>query len=267
MNPHPRASAAGHDSDAEWERFGQLDPYFGVLSAERFHSEALSPATLREFFESGRAHVDELFGMIRDHVRPDFQPQRGLDFGCGVGRVTIPLAQRCDQVVGVDVSLSMLQEAQKHCSRYAVSNVELFPSDDRLSAVPGSFDFIHSFIVLQHIPPGRGELLIRELLTRLTEGGIAVLHLTYHRRASRRRRLLHWLRRSVPLAHRVANALQSRPLSYPLMAMHNYDLNRVFLLLQDLGCTPWHLRFTDHGGHLGVILLLVKQSSPASAGS
>src|SRR5215217_7336394 len=149
MSPHRQR---WRDTDAEWEKFGRLDSYFGVASAEKFHTAALNPAALQEFFDSGRAHVDEVFGLIRKHSRPDFRPQRALDFGCGVGRITIPLAEVCDQVVGVDVSASMLDEARKHCSRHQVNNVELLPSDDALTAAPGTFDFVHSFIVLQHIP-------------------------------------------------------------------------------------------------------------------
>jgi 2-polyprenyl-3-methyl-5-hydroxy-6-metoxy-1,4-benzoquinol methylase len=38
----------------------------------------------------------------------DFAPRRVLDFGCGVGRVTLPLARRVDAVVAIDIADSML---------------------------------------------------------------------------------------------------------------------------------------------------------------
>ena len=245
-------------TDQEWERFGKLDPYFGVASDEKFRSAALNSSTLDDFFESGTKHVDEVFGVIRKHIRPDFRPDRALDFGCGVGRITIPLAGVCAQVVGVDVSPSMLEEARRNCDLRHLTNVELFASDDVLSAVPGHFDFVHSFIVLQHIPPPRGEQLIGTLLTMLSEEGVALLQFTYHRRASRGRRAIHWFRRSLPFVNGLANAAQGRPLRYPFMDMHNYNLNRVFLILHDLGCDQCHVQFTDHGGHLGLALFLMK---------
>ncbi len=247
-------------ANQEWEEYGRLDPYFGVVSHSRFHSGQLDRATLEDFFASGARHVEEVFGVIHEQMRADFRPGRALDFGCGVGRITIPLARMCASVVGVDISESMLKEARKNCDSRGIGNVELFPSDDMLSAVAGTFDFIHSFIVLQHIPPRQGELLIRTLLDRLSEGGIAVLQLTYHRRASGVRRTVHWMRRVVPLVNGLVNVMQGRALRYPLMDMYNYDVNRVLLILQELGCSGCHMRFTDHGGHLGVVVYLVKGS-------
>ena len=52
-------------------------------------------------------------------------------------------------------------------------------SDDDLSKVTGTFDLIHSFIVLQHIATSRGEKIFRRMLSLLNEGGIGFLHFTY----------------------------------------------------------------------------------------
>ena len=42
------------------------------------------------------------------------------------------------------------------------------------------------------------------------------------------------------------------------MQMNAYPLNEVLFRLQDAGVQEVHTRFTDHGGHWGVLLLFAK---------
>ena len=58
---------------------------------------------------------------------PDFERRAALDYGCGVGRLTLPLAERCEHVYGVDVSPSMLREAARNAARMGLPNVEWVP--------------------------------------------------------------------------------------------------------------------------------------------
>jgi hypothetical protein len=58
--------------------------------------------------------------------------------------VLIPLAERCREVTGVDVSPAMLEEARRNCEAAGVSQVRLIRSDDNLSAIGEEFDFVHS---------------------------------------------------------------------------------------------------------------------------
>jgi len=58
----------------------------------------------------------------------------------------------------------MLAEARRNMEEMNIANVTLVGSDDRLSQVPGSYDLVHSHIVLQHIPVRRGMGMIGELL-------------------------------------------------------------------------------------------------------
>jgi ubiquinone/menaquinone biosynthesis C-methylase UbiE len=60
---------------------------------------------------------------IRSAFDPEFRPCRVLDFGCGVGRCTIPFARIAEEVVALDVSPSMLREAEKNCLERALDNV------------------------------------------------------------------------------------------------------------------------------------------------
>jgi SAM-dependent methyltransferase len=185
----------------------------------------------------------------------DFRPRRVLDFGCGVGRVLIPLARDAERAVGVDVSPEMLTEAAANVARERLVGVELVPSDDALSAVTGTFDLVHAFITFQHIPPRRGERLAAALLARLAPGGVAALHFTYGRNAPSWRKGVNRLRRQLPGVNALANLAQGRPLGEPFMPMFEYRLERLTELYRDRGCDGVTALLTDHGGHLGAMLV------------
>lgn len=150
------------NSDQSWEAIGKVDAYYGVLTYDQYTRERLDPARREEFFQTGEEHCWRIFNIIYQHLQPDFAPKRALDFGCGVGRILIPLAQHCTEVVGMDVAASMLAEARANCAERDLTNVSFAASDDALSQVSGDFDFIHSFIVFQHIPKKRGERILEE---------------------------------------------------------------------------------------------------------
>lgn len=249
-------------TDQQWEQFGTLDPYFGVCSDPAFRGTTTDPAIREKFFRSGEEHVDRVFSVFRDYVSRDFNPRRALDFGCGVGRVAIPLARRIDEVTGVDVSTSMLNEARQNADASGVRNLTLLPSDDRLGNLPRDFDFVHSFIVFQHIPPARGLVLLQDLLTRLVPGGFGALHLTFNVTLPLWRRMLHWMRRSIPLAHGLGNVLQRRPFRYPLMQMNVYKPKDIFSALDEAGCHSIHLRITHHGAWAGLFLFFQRRELP-----
>jgi 2-polyprenyl-3-methyl-5-hydroxy-6-metoxy-1,4-benzoquinol methylase len=151
-----------NDSDQDWERLARTDPYYAVLTEPKYHGE-LSKSDRAEFFRTGEVHVSEMLSIIRSRLHPTFAPARALDFGCGVGRLLIPLAARCREVTGVDVSPAMLEEARRNCDAAGASHVRLVKSEDTLAGLEAGFDFVHSYIVLQHIPVSRGERLVREL--------------------------------------------------------------------------------------------------------
>jgi ubiquinone/menaquinone biosynthesis C-methylase UbiE len=185
--------------------------------------------------------------VIHQHIDPAFMPTHALDFGCGVGRLVIPLAKICSSVTGIDISEAMLAEARNNCQEQKISNVNLVKGDDSLSGVPGTFDFIHSFIVFQHIPQQRGEAIFRRLVGMLQENGIGVVHFTYAQKSAWHSGALVWLYEHIPLLLGVRNLLKGRAFGEPMMQMNEYNLNRIFEFLQDAGCHHALIRFTDHG--------------------
>ena len=228
----------------DWETLARQEPFFAVLTEERFLRDRMSDGDREAFFASGEADVAHLFSLIAG-----LTPKSALDFGCGVGRLTRALARRVECVFGVDASPSML--------RLARENVP----DATLSAqIPDQkFDLIVSLIVFQHIPVRRGEALLDELLRHLEIGGAAAVHVTFRRPGSSLRRMARAVRARIPLVHRLAQRLRDeRPMPY--MQMNEYDQVRVLAIMRRHGCSEPRIVPTNHGGIEGAIVIAERRS-------
>ena len=231
------------NTDSQWERFGAVDPYFGVLSHARFHKEKLTEDTRAEFFRSGEDHVQAVFSAIHSKLDAEFSPLRTLDFGCGVGRLLPALAKRSREVVGYDISSGMIAEAEK--------NVKL-PNVTTTMLLDGTFDFLHSFIVFQHIEPKRGARILANLVDRLH--GVGAIQFTYHSRHSLLGKVGRILRRA-PILNGIYNLTQRRSFRYPWMRVSEYSLNSVFNILRSKGCYDFSLIPSDQGKVDGCMFL------------
>jgi trans-aconitate methyltransferase len=252
--------------DKAWKCWGALDPYWAVCSESRFRSANISETSLRTFFDSGEEHVDWISRVVAEHLDAAFKPRIALDFGCGVGRVLIPLAKRCERVIGLDVSETMLSEARRNLGARGLDNVTLLRSDDRLSQMRSGYDFLHSYIVFQHIPMRRGLRITRRLVEGLEPGGIGALHYVFLNQAPLHVRMSKWVRKNVPLTHGVMNLLRGRPWRHPLMQMNAYSLNSLFRVLHETGCESVQNRFTNHEGYIGAVLFF-RKGTQGAAGS
>ena len=262
-------------TDADWEKLGKKDPYWAVLIHDEFRRGVMDDKARDHFFETGERHIARVIQTASDKVLPGFAPASALDFGCGVGRLVVPLARRASRVVGVDISPSMLEEARANCGEFGLSGVDLVLSDDTLSRVTGRFDLVHSFIVLQHIPCERGLPLIRRLIELVAPGGVGALHFTYLRpgqQTPRGQSTWPWsqatsdkpLRATAweflrAVRHSLARLLARKPAKglsdEPEMQMNPYTINPVFQALQAAGVRDCHVEFTDHGGTLGAMVV------------
>lgn len=246
-------------TDKAWNALGAEKPYYSAVTSGEYLENSDSEKMVARFMATGEESIRAVFGVIHSGIDQAFQPKRAVDFGCGPGRFVIALAKRCEEVVGLDISDPMLREAGKNVSARNIANVTLAKSDDDLTALRGFYDFIHSYIVFQHIPVIRGEQILVRLLDHLAQEGIAVLHFTYARQASVPRRVVHAARKYVPLGNGIVNVLQGQKFSHPMMQMNAYDLNRLFRIVQTRGFVVEKCQFTSHsGGHLGIILYIRK---------
>lgn len=128
------------------------------------------------FWREGERDLDTLLSSLELAVRQD---DHVLDLGCGIGRLTRPLAARAAHVTAVDVSPRMLERARELNPR--LNNVTWILGDgESLDGVPdGSVDAVVSHVVLQHIPSAKVQLgYVAEMARVLRPGGWAAFGLS-----------------------------------------------------------------------------------------
>jgi SAM-dependent methyltransferase len=241
-------------TDNDWDKWGEIDPYFGVLSSDEYHADNLNEDSRAKFFQSGEEHIDRVLANIRRHLDADYQPASSLDFGSGVGRLVIPLAGLSETVVGVDVSDHMIAEATANCQKRQIENVSFVKSDDGLTKLSGSFDLIHSCLVLQHIRTKRGMSIIKALLDHLSPGGVMVIQFYYGCDAPKLIRALVKLRYRLPIANAARNLMRGRPLREPAMQLHTYDFVSIIEMAKTVGVNSVYFQPGRYGEFQNVTL-------------
>ena len=241
-----------------WEYFGENDPYFAVNTISEMRSETLDRDRIKSFFERGEEYVARIWREIEENFIADFKPERSLDFGCGVARMTLPIAKRSKEAVGVDISQKMLDVATENAKMFGADNVSFVLGDDNLSRIWGEFDLIHSFVVFQHIDPKIGERIFKKMVESLAENGIGVLHFEYANTVSTPGQNFRFkLYRDLPFVYSLRNLIL-RKRKEPLIPMYRYNLNDLMLILQQNGCHNCMVRFSKHGVE-GVMLFFQKK--------
>lgn len=157
---------------------GKTDPYYSVLSDPKYITKNLTDDSLSQFHASGFQEVAFLIETIAQCGIP-LETGEALDFGCGVGRVTIPLCRRFASVVGCDISTGNLSIGLNEAKNKGLSNVQFVKNEFNLIRQFGEerFDLIYSMIVLQHMIPPLMKIYISQFARMLKPGGIAFFQL------------------------------------------------------------------------------------------
>ncbi len=155
----------------EWQRLGENDPYWSVLSEERYRAKELSEAEVLEFLERGRDSA-ELVESFEARTRQTVSSGLCFELGCGVGRVTCHLAERFERVIAADISPGNIALCKKNLESAGITNVDYLLVDDLADyrAQP-EFDFLYSVIVLQHNTPPIQKFILDALLGKVRSGG------------------------------------------------------------------------------------------------
>lgn len=248
------------DTDADWNHLGKTDPFWAVITDERFRAEQIDDAAREAFYASGQTNIRQFHVALQRYFAAPDRFEACLDFGSGLGRLLFPIASMADRAVGVDVAQSMRDLCQQRLNELDQAHVRLVANPIEAAAF-GPFDWVNSYIVLQHIPPVRGLELIAQLVTSLKPSGFLSLHVTTFREP-------HLSHRETTGALR-ALLRQIRSRLFPnrdlgQITMYDYDLGQVLELLTRNGCPRFVLEHTNHGGHHGYMIYAQKQvdSSP-----
>lgn len=152
----------------DWEGLAVDDPLWAVLTHPDRRGRRWDPD---EFFATGTDEVAAVVDRVR-RLCPRLWPGRALDFGCGVGRLTRPLADHFDEVVGVDIAPTMVDLARRYHADRPSCRFEVNPAEDLARFPSGTFDLVLSLIVLQHVPPATAVGYLRELGRLVAPGGV-----------------------------------------------------------------------------------------------
>ncbi|MBX3282804.1 MAG: methyltransferase domain-containing protein [Acidobacteria bacterium] len=227
-----------------WEEIGTSEAYWAVATHDKFRASNLNSDLKEDFLASGREHVNDVWQTFERLLGNELKPTRALDYGCGVGRLVLPLAERCDHVIGVDISSAMLREAAKNAESRGLSNITLQTVDEFIADENAEYDFVHTYIVLQHIRPAIGYAMIETMLDRLKVGGHAMIHTTFVDKSPLFGRIRARLYRDVPGVHRSLNLIRGRTL--PFVPVYTYDLERVRSIFRDRRLDILDEREIDH---------------------
>jgi 2-polyprenyl-3-methyl-5-hydroxy-6-metoxy-1,4-benzoquinol methylase len=165
--PPPSRSNGHADSTKQaeefWNQLAQRDPLWAILSDPTRRGGRWD---LDTFFRTGEREISTLMYQLERLLgAANVFTHRALDFGCGVGRLTQALARYYGNVVGVDISLGMIEHARR-LNRHRDRVTYLHNTRQDL-AVPGTFDLIYSDLVLQHMPPDQSLRYIGDFIELL----------------------------------------------------------------------------------------------------
>ena len=163
-------------ANAEWERWGEVDPLWGVASWAGKQAGSADEWTVQEFLELGESDWDDIRSRWE---RYGLDGGVCLEVGCGAGRLTYSMADHFRSVHGVDVAPAMLAKAASVVSGRPVT---LHLGDGlRIPLSDASVDAALSTHVFQHLDSDAdAEANWRELFRVLRPGGSVMVHLPVH---------------------------------------------------------------------------------------
>jgi len=233
-----------------WEQLARLDPLFVVLAeGGKTHGRWEAGA----FFETGRAEVSAAFERLADLGVRLPQEAHALDFGCGVGRLSLALSAQVAHVTGVDIAPRMIDLAQAFAADFAQEPARLTfmlnesPALEKFA--PDSFDLVFTTKVLFHLKPALQERFLREFLRVLVPGGVLVFGASIFAPAATPWRALHARYKTVRrrILHKQLRFMLLRALGVsptwmyerfgwrPMMPMYTVEERRLQAVLDDCG--------------------------------
>jgi SAM-dependent methyltransferase len=234
----------GRDLDRisrDWQELGSTDPFWAVYVAPDTRGGKWD---LEQFMATGRAEIAKVMTSLSEVGLP-VSRKVAVDFGCGVGRLSQPLAAHFDKIISVDVSDAMLAQARELDRTGGRIEFVLNPSNN-LSFIPdGSVDLVYSSLVLQHLPRKLAVDYLREFVRILAPGGVAAMQLATRPTLSLKgiafRVLPHW----------ITGMYQMRVLNYPA-PMRMVAMPRRWAMRQIAGAGAVLISAVDdasYGGH------------------
>ncbi len=113
--------------------------------------------------------IDDLLFLLQQSLDKPLKDCHVLDLGCGQGSLSVPIATRVRDIVGIDISERLIDMARDWAEKEGIGNarfeaVSVYDYDGT-----GSFDIAICSDVIEHVPDQRG--LVKVLVENLRVGG------------------------------------------------------------------------------------------------
>ena len=233
--------------DAVFDAFAAREPYFAVVTDPRFLRANLTPAHEREFFATGEALVDRIFAIIDAGLLPGFAPVSMLEYGCGLGRLAIPLSRRPGSVTAIDRSPVMLDLARREAERRGAGHIA-FETPEAFHATSRKFDLIVCYHVLQRLPRAQGLALLQALVNRMSPGGVGVFQWPLATGASPAVQMTRWAREHLPGVNSAINRLRDKPAGDPFIPTYAYAQDDILAVFRAAGCLGTQIALEQSDG-------------------
>ena len=132
--------------DETWEQLARDNAEFYILVDD---VDFRTPEGQEHFFRTGTEDASGIWQQARKWM--DGEPRTAVELGCGIGRLTLPMARRVAELRAVDVAPTMLQRLAENCAAAGIDSVRGFRPDGPWD-VGSPVDFAYTRWVLQHIP-------------------------------------------------------------------------------------------------------------------
>jgi magnesium-protoporphyrin O-methyltransferase len=173
LHPHPMASEQLLDShqtqpgqDAKASEKQEVKGYFETTGFERWnriysHSDAVNNVQ-RNIRIGHQKTVDNVLRWLQEEG--DLKQRSFCDAGCGVGSLSLPLAQLgAGSIAASDLSEAMVAEATRRAAEAGIHSSKLQFSAADLESLSGRYDTVICLDVFIHYPQAAAEEMVRHL--------------------------------------------------------------------------------------------------------
>ena len=214
-----------------WTHLGMVNPHYSVLNHPDFLPENLGDS-IDAFYASGEEEAAIVENILARHDCSSLSGKICLEYGSGVGRVTMGLARRFAWVHGYDISPGHLSYATERAKEIGLTNIAFHLCSENLLEPLNECDVAYSRIVFQHNPPPVQSRLIKSFLGAVKPGGMAIFQVLiymkdYHFNTPE------WLRKRHSLD----------------MQMHCLPQKKIFEIIAAENCIPLEVGEDNSVGH------------------
>jgi len=130
----------------DWELRAKKNPFYFIRTEKNQSDE--------EFWKSGYNDRNSILEHkpIKEKLDQKFDEFKVLEIGCGIGRILIPMSEKFQEAVGIDISQEMVNIGKQKMENISNCKILLNNGIDLSDLTSNYFDFCYSFIVFQHIP-------------------------------------------------------------------------------------------------------------------